>query len=51
MEEAGFGDNLVQQYVHRDGHCAFTPQQVGESFDELLEWIHNGTRPEPGLLR
>jgi pimeloyl-ACP methyl ester carboxylesterase len=51
VEAAGFGDNLVQQYVHRDGHCAFTPGQVGESFDELLDWIHNGSRPEPGLLR
>ena len=51
VEEAGFGENLVQQYVHRDGHCAFTPQQVGESFDELLGWIHGGRRPTPGLLR
>jgi pimeloyl-ACP methyl ester carboxylesterase len=51
VEEAGFGENLVQQYVHREGHCAFTPQQVGESFDELLGWIHGGKRPAPGLLR
>jgi pimeloyl-ACP methyl ester carboxylesterase len=51
VEEAGYGENLVQQYVHRDGHCAFTPQQVGASFDELLDWIDTGARPEPGLLR
>jgi pimeloyl-ACP methyl ester carboxylesterase len=51
VEEAGFGENLVQQYVHRDGHCAFSPQQVGESFDELLGWVHSGKRPVPGLLR
>jgi pimeloyl-ACP methyl ester carboxylesterase len=51
VEEAGFGDNLVQQYVRRDGHCAFTPKQVGQSLDELLEWIHTGKRPTPGLLK
>jgi hypothetical protein len=41
----------VQQYVHREGHCAFSPLQVGQSFDELLGWIHGGRRPVPGLLR
>jgi hypothetical protein len=51
IEEAGFGENFVQQYVHRDGHCAFSPKQVGQSFDELLEWIHTGKRPTPGLLK
>jgi pimeloyl-ACP methyl ester carboxylesterase len=51
VEAAGFGENFVQQYVQRDGHCAFTPLQVGESFDELLEWINAGRRPTPGLLR
>jgi pimeloyl-ACP methyl ester carboxylesterase len=51
VEEAGFGENLVQQYVHREGHCSFTPQQVGESFDELIGWVGGGKRPVPGLLR
>jgi len=51
VEEAGFGENFVQQYVRRDGHCAFTLQQVGQSFDELLAWIHAGKRPMPGPLR
>ncbi len=47
---AGFEDNLVQQYVRRDGHCAFTPDEVGRAFDELVQWIHSGRRPPPGLL-
>ncbi len=51
VEEAGFGENLVQQYVHREGHCSFTAQQIGESFDELLGWVRGGRRPVPGLLR
>ena len=47
---AGFSHNLVQQYVHRDGHCAFSPEEVGRTFDELIQWIHSGKRPVPGLL-
>lgn len=47
---AGFSQNLVQQYVHHDGHCTFTQAEVGESFDELLNWIHTNRRPNPGLL-
>jgi pimeloyl-ACP methyl ester carboxylesterase len=47
---AGFEQNLVQQYVHRDGHCTFTADEVGRTFDELMLWIHTGRRPIPGLL-
>jgi hypothetical protein len=47
---AGASANLVQQYVRRDGHCAFTPDEVGRTFDDLLQWIHTGRRPTPGLL-
>ena len=47
---AGFSQNLVQQYVHRDGHCTFTSDEVGRTFDELILWIHTGRRPTPGLL-
>ncbi len=47
---AGFSQNLVQQYVHRDGHCSFTSEEVGRTFDELIQWIHTGKRPAPGLL-
>ena len=51
VEMAGFGDNLVQQYVHRDGHCTFSSDEVGRAFDELVQWTHGGARPTPGLLR
>ena len=50
VAQAGFSQNLVQQYVHRDGHCTFSAEEVGRSFDELLSWIHNGRRPTPGDL-
>ncbi len=46
----GNGNNLVQQYVDRDGHCNVTAAQTGLAFDELVDWVHNGKRPIPGLL-
>ena len=27
-----------------------TAAQTGLAFDELLDWVHNGKRPTPGLL-
>jgi pimeloyl-ACP methyl ester carboxylesterase len=50
VEMAGAAQNLVQQYVHRDGHCTFSADEVGRAFDELVVWTHNGARPVPGLL-
>ena len=47
---AGYSPNLVQQYVHREGHCTFTQEEVGRTFDELVGWIHSGRRPPAGLL-
>jgi hypothetical protein len=51
VQTAGFGQNLVQQYVHRDGHCNLTPDEVGDAFDELVAWTHAGVRPAPGILK
>ena len=50
VAHAGFADNLVQQYVHREGHCAFTSDEVGHAFDELVTWAHTGRAPQAGLL-
>ena len=51
VTEAGYSQNFVQQYVHREGHCTFTPDEVGRAFDELIHWAHTGTPPASGLLR
>ena len=51
VEAVGFGKNLVQQYVHRDGHCTLRQDEVGEAFDELVAWTHGGLRPTAGLLK
>jgi pimeloyl-ACP methyl ester carboxylesterase len=50
VRRVGNGDNYVQQYVDRDGHCNVTADQTGTAFDELLAWVHENKRPMPGLL-
>ncbi|SEB76258.1 alpha/beta hydrolase [Terriglobus roseus] len=51
VAHAGYADNLVQQYVHHEGHCAFSPEEVGRAFDELVNWAHTGKAPIAGFLR
>ena len=51
VTEAGYSQNLVQQYVDREGHCTFSGEEVGHAFDELLRWVHTGAAPQPGLLK
>ncbi|MEO7433701.1 MAG: alpha/beta hydrolase [Dokdonella sp.] len=50
-QRAGHAANFVQQYVNADGHCVFTPAQVGRSFDDLVEWTKTGKRPRSGKQR
>jgi pimeloyl-ACP methyl ester carboxylesterase len=50
-QRAGHGENFVQQYVNKEGHCVFTPTEVGTAFDELVEWVHHGKRPVSGKLQ
>lgn len=49
-QRQGDAAEFVQQYVPVAGHCTYTPDDVARAFDELLEWVHKGRRPEPGLL-
>jgi len=50
VQAAGFGENLVQQYVHREGHCNISHDEIQLAFDEMVAWAHHGPRPAPGLL-
>jgi hypothetical protein len=49
-QRAGHGENFVQQYVNHEGHCVFTPQEIGAAFDELVDWANRGHRPAAGKL-
>jgi len=48
---AGHGENFVQQYVPREGHCVFTPAEIGKAFDALVRWSEGGPRPQAGAMR
>ena len=47
-ERAGHADNFVQQYINREGHCVFEPNEVSHAFDEMVAWASAGARPTPG---
>ncbi|HEY2396439.1 MAG TPA: alpha/beta hydrolase [Rudaea sp.] len=47
---SGHADNFVQQFVNKEGHCVFTPQEIGHAFDEMVDWVHDGKRPPSGPL-
>lgn len=50
VRRAGHAGNFVQQYVNREGHCVFTPRQIGTAFRELTDWVDSGKRPRAGRL-
>ena len=45
---AGTSDRFVARFVEAEGHCNFTPGQVGNAFDALLAWAREGKKPAPG---
>jgi alpha-beta hydrolase superfamily lysophospholipase len=47
---AGTADRFAATYVVADGHCAFTPAQIGAAFDALRTWAATGTRPAEGEI-
>lgn len=50
VQRTGHADNFVQQFVAREGHCVFTPEEIARAFDELVAWVHDGRRPPSGAL-
>jgi len=49
-ERAGHSANFVQQYINREGHCVFKPDETARAFDELVDWVNAGKRPVSGKL-
>ena len=47
MDAARFGrsDMLVQRATRAVGHCEFSPEELIETFDDLVTWVEEGTRP------
>jgi len=50
VQRNGSGGNFVQQYVKADGHCHFSDAETIAALDELIQWKHNGVRPDGGVV-
>jgi pimeloyl-ACP methyl ester carboxylesterase len=48
---AGTQNLFVAKFVVANGHCTFTPAQMGAAFDELLKWVREKKRPEVGEIK
>jgi dienelactone hydrolase len=43
---AGKAPLLTQRIYRIAGHCGFSQTEMIKSFDDLVEWVHKGTKPE-----
>ncbi|MEM9177684.1 MAG: hypothetical protein AAGC67_20940, partial [Myxococcota bacterium] len=43
--ERGRSHNLVSRATRAIGHCEFSPEELIESFDDLVTWVEDGVRP------
>jgi pimeloyl-ACP methyl ester carboxylesterase len=41
---------LAVKICNGQGHCNFTPAQIGKSFDELRHWVKTGEKAKSGLI-
>lgn len=48
VKKQGKLQNLTIKYTNGQGHCNFTPKEIGEAFDELRVWANTGKKPIPG---
>ena len=42
---------LTVKYTNGQGHCQFTPQQIGQAFDELRNWAKTNSKPKAGNIQ
>jgi len=44
-EENGNRDLLVQRAIRDVFHCSFSPDEMTEAFDDMVDWVETGTKP------
>ena len=42
----GRSHNLVSRATRAIGHCEFSPEELIETFDDLVTWVEDGVRPD-----
>jgi len=50
VHQQGKDDLLAVKLCNGQGHCNFTPDQIGKSFDELRHWVKTGEKAKSGLI-
>lgn len=51
VEDAGAGDLLVQRAIRAPGHCNFSDSELTTAWEDLRDWVEDGTRPAGEDLR
>lgn len=51
VDGAGNGNNLVQRAVRRFLHCDFSIEERNRAFNDMINWVKNGVKPEGQDLR
>jgi heat shock protein HslJ/pimeloyl-ACP methyl ester carboxylesterase len=49
-ESVGSGNLFALRFVDANGHCTFSPDQLGAAINALVTWIDGGDPPPPGEL-
>jgi len=50
VHQKGKDHFLTVKICNGQGHCNFTPDQIGKSFDELRHWVKTGEKAKSGLI-
>jgi pimeloyl-ACP methyl ester carboxylesterase len=50
VHQKGEDHFLTVKICNGQGHCIFTPEQIGSSFDALRHWVKTGVKAKPGIL-
>jgi pimeloyl-ACP methyl ester carboxylesterase len=50
VHQSGKDNFLTVKLCNGQGHCNFTPEQIGRMFDELRRWVKTGVKAKSGLI-
>jgi pimeloyl-ACP methyl ester carboxylesterase len=50
VHQKGRDQYFTVKYTNGQGHCAFSPQQTGQAFDELRKWTKTGKKAKAGII-
>ncbi|MCX6215883.1 alpha/beta hydrolase [Spirosoma sp.] len=50
VHQQGKDQYFTVNYTNGQGHCNFTPQQTGKTFDALRNWVKTGAKPTAGFV-